>query len=144
MINYKNILNLSNDVYGSFQDDLSRDIYMARVMNSLTYDYNYITRITVDNIDVMDKLRKDIESYIREGRKLILDGAGYYGKSIKMTLKDVKFECFSDRNSQKKMIMGIPCAFKERSGRKISGCVIYSRFNGLCQTNKNGIKAAWR
>lgn len=23
MINYKNILNLSNDVYGSFQDDLS-------------------------------------------------------------------------------------------------------------------------
>lgn len=73
MINYKNILNLSNDVYGSFQDDLSRDIYMARVMNSLTYDYNYITRITVDNIDVMDKLRKDIESYIREGSLYLME-----------------------------------------------------------------------
>lgn len=140
---YKRAIINSNKVVEYMQDDLSRDIYMARVMNSLTYDYNYITRITVDNIDVMDKLRKDIESYIREGRKLILDGAGYYGKSIKMTLKDVKFECFSDRNSQEKMIMGI-CAFKERSGRKISGCIIYSRFNGLCQTNKNGIKAAWR
>lgn len=108
MVNYKNILNKTNAVYGCLQDDISRDIYRARVMNSLTYDYNYITQITVDNIDVMDKLRKDIEPFIKEGRKLILDGAGYYGKSIKMTLKDIKFECFSDRNSQENLVMGIP------------------------------------
>lgn len=107
MINYKNVLNITNDVYGCLQDDVSKDIYKARVMNSLTYDYNYITQITVDNIDVMDKLRKDIEPFIKEGRKLILDGAGYYGKSIKMTLKDIKFECFSDRNSQENLVMGI-------------------------------------
>lgn len=115
---YKRAIINSNKVVEYMQDDLSRDIYMARVMNSLTYDYNYITRITVDNIDVMDKLRKDIESYIREGRKLILDGAGYYGKSIKMTLKDVKFECFSDRNSQEKMIMGIPVLSRKEAVEK--------------------------
>lgn len=115
---YKRAIINSNKVVEYMQDDLSRDIYMARVMNSLTYDYNYITRITVDNIDVMDKLRKDIESYIREGRNLILDGAGYYGKSIKMTLKDVKFECFSDRNSQEKMIMGIPVLSRKEAVEK--------------------------
>ena len=54
-----------------------------------------------------------------------------------MTLKDVKFECFSDRNSQERMIMGIPVLSRKEA-------VDYSRFNGLCQTNKNGIKAAWR
>lgn len=50
---YKRAIINSNKVVEYMQDDLSRDIYMARVMNSLTYDYNYITRITVDNIDVM-------------------------------------------------------------------------------------------
>lgn len=77
-------------------------------MNSLTYDYNHITQITIDNLDVMSELRRDIEPYIKDGRKLILGGAGYYGKSIKMTLKDIKFECFSDRNSQENLVMGIP------------------------------------
>lgn len=118
MINYKNVLNITNDVYGCLQDDVSRDIYKARIMNSLTYDYNYITQITVDNIDVMDKLRKDIEPYIKEGRKLILDGAGYYGKSIKMTLKDIKFECFSDRNSQENLVMGIPVLSRKNAVEK--------------------------
>ena len=118
MINYKNVLNITNDVYGCLQDDVSRDIYKARVMNSLTYDYNYITKITVNNIDVMDKLRKDIEPYIKEGKKLILDGAGYYGKSIKMTLKDIKFECFSDRNSQENLVMGIPVLSRKNAVEK--------------------------
>lgn len=52
---YKRAITNSNKVVEYMQDDISRDIYMVRVMNSLTYDYNYITRITVDNIDVMDK-----------------------------------------------------------------------------------------
>lgn len=80
---YKRAIINSNKVVEYMQDDLSRDIYMARVMNSLTYDYNYITRITVDNIDVMDKLRKDIESYIREGRKLILGWSRLLWKKYK-------------------------------------------------------------
>ena len=38
---YKRAIINSNKVVEYMQDDLSRDIYMARVMNSLTYDYNY-------------------------------------------------------------------------------------------------------
>ena len=37
---YKRAITNSNKVVEYMQDDISRDIYMARVMNSLTYDYN--------------------------------------------------------------------------------------------------------
>ena len=45
---YKNLINVTNRVYGQLQDDISKDIYKARVLNSITYDYNYITQIAVD------------------------------------------------------------------------------------------------
>lgn len=118
MINYRTLLNVNNKVYECLEDGISRDIYKSRVMNSLTYDYNYITQITVDNIDVMDKLRNDLQPYIKEGRKLVLDGAGYYGKSIRMTLKDIEFECFSDRNTDIGTIMGIPVLSRQEAVKK--------------------------
>lgn len=47
---YKNLINVTNRVYGQLQDDISKDIYKARVLNSITYDYNYITQIAVDGL----------------------------------------------------------------------------------------------
>lgn len=45
---------------------------------------------------------------MKKKTKLILDGAGYYGRSIKRTLDDIHFECFSDGNPNQDTIMGIP------------------------------------
>lgn len=49
---YKNLINVTNRVYGQLQDDISKDIYKTRVLNSITYDYNYITQIAVDGLDI--------------------------------------------------------------------------------------------
>ena len=117
-MNYNELLKETNEVYDRLQDDISRKIYRARVMNSLTYDYNYITEIAVDGIDVLEYLRKELEPYIKEKRKIILDGAGYYGKSIKMTLRDVEFECFSDKKVIDGTLMGIPVLSRKEAAKK--------------------------
>lgn len=52
---YKNLINVTNRVYGQLQDDISKDIYKARVLNSITYDYNYITQIAVDGLDIFKR-----------------------------------------------------------------------------------------
>lgn len=54
---YKKLMDVTNKVYEQLQDDISRKIYKARVMNSLTYDYNYITGIAVDGLDVVNYLK---------------------------------------------------------------------------------------
>lgn len=105
---YKNLINVTNRVYGQLQDDISKDIYKARVLNSITYDYNYITQIAVDGLDIFKYLREQLKPFIEKKTKLILDGAGYYGRSIKRTLDDIHFECFSDGNPNQDTIMGIP------------------------------------
>ncbi len=110
---YKDLLIKTNMVFGQLQDELSKDIYMARVMNSVTYDYNYISRIAVDGLDIISELRTRLKPYIASGTKLILDGAGYYGKSIRRTLQDVVFECFCDRNPCQELVMGLPVLSRE-------------------------------
>ena len=117
-MNYNELLKETNEVYYRLQDDISRKIYRARVMNSLTYDYSYITEIAVDGIDVLKYLRKELEPYIKDKRKIILDGAGYYGKSIKMTLRDIEFECFSDKNAIDESLMGIPVLSRREAAKK--------------------------
>ena len=115
---YKQLISKTNMVYDHLQDDLSKDIYLARVMNSITFDYNFITQIAVDGLDVVSKLRSLLEPYIENGTKLILDGAGYYGKSIRRTLHEVEFACFSNQTSQDDSIMGLTVMSREDAVRK--------------------------
>ena len=46
MMEFNDIIESTNKVRGRMQDDLSRKIYDCRIMNTLTYDYKYITAIT--------------------------------------------------------------------------------------------------
>ena len=96
MMEFNDIIESTNKVRGRMQDDLSRKIYDCRIMNTLTYDYKYITAITKDGVDVFCRLRKMLEPYINK-YDLIIDGAGFYGKSIKATLTDVEWTCICDR-----------------------------------------------
>ena len=104
---YKKLMKTTNIIYGKLQDDISRKIYKARIMNSITYDYNYMTQISVDGLDVIKYLRTKLEPYIQNETKLVLDGAGYYGKSIRRTLADINFECFVDKCLQESTVMGL-------------------------------------
>lgn len=97
MMEFNDIIESTNKVRGHMQDDLSRKIYDCRIMNTLTYDYKYITAITKDGVDVFCRLRKMLEPYINK-YDLIIDGAGFYGKSIKATLTDVEWTCICDRS----------------------------------------------
>lgn len=97
MMEFNDIIESTNKVRGRMQDDLSRKIYDCRIMNTLTYDYKYITAITKDGVDVFCRLRKMLEPYINK-YDLIIDGAGFYGKSIKATLTDVEWTCICDRS----------------------------------------------
>ena len=114
-MDYKELLYKNNKIYERLQDNLSREIYEARIMNSLTYDYNYITKIALDKVDILLELRKLLAPYIAQKKKLILDGAGYYGKSIKMSMPDIEFECFSDKNPQSDYLMGIPVLQRKKA-----------------------------
>lgn len=93
---YIEVIKNTNKVRKHLQDDLSRKIYDCRVMNALTYDYKYITAITRDGIDVFDELEKKLELY-EDKCDLVIDGAGYYGKSIKSSLPNIKWKCVCDK-----------------------------------------------
>ena len=93
---YNNLIKNSNKVRGCMQDDLSREIYDCKVLNTLTYDYKYITLITKDKIDVFEELKRQLEQY-KNKCDIVIDGAGYYGKSIKATMTDVEWTCVCDR-----------------------------------------------
>lgn len=93
---YNNLIKNSNKVRGCMQDDLSREIYDCKVLNTLTYDYKYITSITKDKIDVFEELKRQLEQY-KNKCDIVIDGAGYYGKSIKATMTDVEWTCVCDR-----------------------------------------------
>ena len=117
LIMLQEIINNTNKVYSKLADDLSRKIYAARIMNSLTYNYDYITSIS-DGFDAMKGLREQLQLYIQSGKKIILDGAGYYGKSIRTTLNDINFECFSDKNATDDAVLGLPVYKREIAARK--------------------------
>ena len=74
---YNNLIKNSNKVRGCMQDDLSREIYDCKVLNTLTYDYKYITSITKDKIDVFEELKRQLEQY-KNKCDIVIDGAGYY------------------------------------------------------------------
>ena len=120
---YKEIIEKTNTVYEHLQDDISKDIYKARVMNSMTFDYNYITQIAVDGIDVIEYLSKQLLPYISNGIKLVLDGAGYYGQSIKRTLNNIEFICFCDKNPRKNFLMGIPVLSRKEAVERYPNAV---------------------
>lgn len=97
MLEYKELIKKTNKVRDCLQDDLSRKIYDCRVMNALTYDYKYITEITKDQVDVFQELEKKLKLY-QNKCELVIDGAGYYGRSIKSSLPDIKWACVCDKN----------------------------------------------
>lgn len=49
---YKKLIDETNNVYERLQDEISRNIYKAHMMNGLTYDYSYISQIEIAGIDV--------------------------------------------------------------------------------------------
>lgn len=122
-MNYNELFKSTNGVYARLQDDLSRKIYKDRVMNSLTYDYSFITDMMDDKFDAIDWLQQQLDQYITEGREIVLDGAGYYGKSIAMTLKSYPWVCICDRSSSEKDIFGFQVCSRNEAIEKYPNAV---------------------
>lgn len=57
---YKKLIDETNNVYERLLDEISRNIYRARMMNCLTYDYSYISQIKIAGIDVFAYLLNKI------------------------------------------------------------------------------------
>ena len=119
---YSEVINNANKVRNHMHDDLSRKIYDCRVMNTLTYDYKYITNITKDDIDIFSELCKMINHYGKE-YDFIIDGAGYYGKSIKATLTDINWKCVCDRSRSSEWFWNIPLLLRSEAVEKYPNAV---------------------
>lgn len=57
---YKKLIDETNNVYERLLDEISRNIYKARMMNGLTYDYSYISQIEIAGIYVFAYLLNKI------------------------------------------------------------------------------------
>ena len=122
-MNYYELFKNTNGVYARLQDDLSRKIYKDRIMNSLTYNYSFITDMLDEKFDAISWLQQELNKYIPAGKEIVLDGAGYYGKSIAMTLNHYPWVCICDRNSSEKEIFGFPVLSRKEAIKKYPDAV---------------------
>ena len=81
-------------VNSKLQDDASKQIFMNRLMFSLTGDYTYVKNIvlTIDSGKRMYELMKNCKT------PMGIFGAGRIGKKIHQMYKDIHFDCFIDNN----------------------------------------------
>ena len=93
----------AKNIYSTLIDEESKMIFGKRLLYSITGDYKYILDI-VDFDDEYLKLKQHNDS----GEKIILFGAGIYGRAISKYFSDIKWECFVDNNPKEDMIEGLP------------------------------------
>lgn len=82
-------------VYNAFADDISKEIYMSRVLFSLSDDRTYMNSV-IRSMDVSKYLLEQIEN--NRGRKLCLYGIGTWGKAILEFFPEIKWTYLVDGN----------------------------------------------
>ena len=81
-----------NEIYSWIDDEISKEIFVNRLLYSLTEDVKYIR-----NIVCTIKEGKDIYNKLKtSSQKKVIFGAGSVGKRIARIFDDIKFECFVD------------------------------------------------
>lgn len=91
------------NIYSSLLDEESKDIFINRLLYSITGEYKYIL-----NIIKPEEIHYKLKAFEKVGKRLIIFGAGLMGKIIfEKILKDIKWECFVDNNIKEKTILGL-------------------------------------
>lgn len=93
------------DVYGHLQDDLSRKIYKARSLFSLTDDREELRGVIREMAAGQAVLQAVSE---HAGEPLVLFGAGTWGKAIRQFFDDVPWRCFVDNYKAGTAVAGLP------------------------------------
>lgn len=91
MIDNEWILKIKN-IYNHIADNKSREIYINRLLFTLTEDEQYIINI----LKLTDEGNEFFEKINRSDRKKVIFGAGIWGAQIRNTFKATKFECYVD------------------------------------------------
>ncbi len=105
MTTEKFIENIKN-IYGRFEDDISKKIFCDRLLYSLTGNMEYVLNIvrgTEEGQEVYSRLKKC-------NKKKVIFGAGIWGKNIINAYRDMTFECFVDNKvlNSNKFYCGLP------------------------------------
>lgn len=87
--------NLLKEVYYHLQDEESRKIYAARSLFSLSDDNTYMNEI-VKNMSVSKMLTEQLDK--NKDKKMVLFGAGTWGKAIIKFFPDIKWDYVVDNN----------------------------------------------
>lgn len=97
-------MNIIRNIYEHMGDEYSKDMFVNRLLYSLTGDNRYIKKVikmTKEGIEFYQKLED-------EKPKKVIFSAGIWGQEIARSYPDIKFECFADNNGGGGEIQGIP------------------------------------
>ncbi|MFR5664724.1 MAG: hypothetical protein ACLTL7_09080 [Enterocloster bolteae] len=87
-------MNIIRNIYEHMGDEYSKDMFVNRLLYSLTGDNRYIKKVikmTKEGIEFYQKLED-------EKPKKVIFSAGIWGQEIARSYPDIKFECFADNN----------------------------------------------
>lgn len=100
------LLGSLSDIYGMFEDELSRELYLSRLKWLVTGDFTYIERIVEKShpdIPVWNgREEKEFVNLLPENKKLIFYGTGSFSKRLLPYLKEYSARMvFCDSNIEK-------------------------------------------
>lgn len=83
-------------IYNKMSDDMSRDIYINRLLYSLTLDMKFIRNIVLDTREGWE-FWKQIYSYSQD-KPILIYGAGKCGRQLVEIFSDIEWKGFIDEN----------------------------------------------
>lgn len=89
------MINSIRNIYEHLQDDISRKIFISRLIYNLTDDIRYLREILEEMNKIYDVL-PDFASHANQEK--IIFGAGDYGRQLKRLYPEIEWNYFVDNN----------------------------------------------
>ena len=105
-------------IYNSLIDEESRELFKARLLYSLTGDYEDMVHM-VSVIDSAKELRYKLREAGENG--CVLWGTGYWGTMFKRGFSDIAFKCYFDNAPKESEKEGIPVYHAKEFNRHYQG-----------------------
>lgn len=108
-------------IYNRLMDEESRELFKARLLYSLTGDYEDMVHM-VSVIDSAKELRKKIHEVGSNG--CVLWGTGYWGMMFKRGFSDIDFKCYFDNAPKEIEKEGIPVYHAKEFEQRYQGEIV--------------------
>lgn len=110
MLKYEKMISSVQNVYNHIQDDISREIYVNRMLYSCIDDYNALSRL-VHSLPIkflwIEQSQRELLQYVNKGYEIILAGGGVVGRCVRAVLGDIPWLCFCDKTVRDEKIDGL-------------------------------------